>query len=303
MATLDLWGILQLINDEFPQYLPLLQKPGVFDVFSRYAQAKSGGGNPWTPDQLLAEYHKTEYYQSSTDQMRQWDLLQATDPASAAQKRDMAARMISDAQKATGIVLSQDGGLSSMYFSFLVDAVRNNWDATEIKYRLLGSVNTTPTLGGELGQKAADVRRMANDYGLPMSDEKVMAYGRGMLQGAFTPETLQGDLILQAKSLYPTIAGQLDKGMTVRQFADPYLQLAQRELGIDPNSVDLTDSKWIKMLNQQDPKTGDRTPMTVDTWLSTIRSDPTYGYAHTSQGKQSASTLAAQLGQKMGASA
>jgi hypothetical protein len=57
------------------------------------------------------------------------------------------------------------------------------------------------------------------------------------------------------------------------------------------------------MLNQQDPKTGDRTPMTVDTWLSTIRSDPTYGYAHTSQGKQSASTLAAQLGQKMGASA
>ena len=300
MATLDFWGILALINDEFPQYVPILQQPGVFDVFVRYAQAKSSGINPWTPDQLLAELHKTPYYQSTPAPVRQFDLLLATDPATAAQKIEQTKRIIDDLQRQTGITLDATGGLSSPAFAFLQQAVAYGWDANEIKYRMLASVNSTHA-GGELGSTAAQVRNMADQYGVPLSDDAVLDYARKLSEGAIDQAGLQGYLIEQAKSLFPGLATALDKGITVKQYADPYLQIAAQELNINPADVNLTDQKWMAALNQIDPKTGARVSMSLDDWLRKIRTDPTYGYDKTLKAGNDATQLSVALQQRLGA--
>jgi hypothetical protein len=80
-----------------------------------------------------------------------------------------------------------------------------------------------------------------------------------------------------------------------------YLQIAQQELGVNPSDISLTDAKWMKALNQVDPKTGQRAAMSLDSWLSTIRSDAAYGYDKTSKARGDATTLAAQLQQRFGA--
>ncbi len=298
MATLDFWGILNLINKEFAAYLPVLNKPGIFDVFVRYATAKSSGVDPWTSDQFLSELHNTPYYKESSDVARQWDMLQATDPATASTRVEAAKRQIEDVQQSSGIRLNNQDGTG---FSFLVEAVRNNWNADEIKYRMMASVNTYGGSGGELGQHAAEIKGLANDYGVPLSDKTALFYAKKMIQGADNAASIKGYFVESAKSLYPAMFDQLNRGYTVRQVAEPYIQLAQQELGIDPSTVNLLDPKFMKMFNQVDQKSGARIIMPLDSALQYMRSDASFGYDTTAQGRQSATTLATQLQAKFGA--
>lgn len=302
MAELDFWGILDLINTQFPQYVPILYKPGIFDVFVRYAKAKSSGVNPWTPDQLLAELHKTEYYQQTTDAARQNDLLSATDPATWQQRVEKTRRMINDISMELGIKLEGEG-LDSPAFSFLVQAAREGWDATEIRYRLLqGSINRTYA-GGQVATNMAAVKRMANDYGVPLGDWAVGGYARMLTSGAMDMDGVQGYLIEQAKSLFPGLTAALDQGITVRQYADPYVQLASQETGLNPSDVNLTDQKWMSVLNKIDPKTGQRVSMDLDEALAAFRTDSRWGYDTSGQARQSATQLSEALQQKMGTAA
>jgi hypothetical protein len=59
----------------------------------------------------------------------------------------------------------------------------------------------------------------------------------------------------------------------------------------------------MKILNQVDPKTGQRVSMSLDQALSAFRTDPTWGYDQTDKAKQDATQLATQLQQKFGAAA
>lgn len=300
MAVLDFWGILNLINQEFPQYVPILEKPGVFDVFVRYAVAKSGGGDPWSSDQLLAELHKTPWYQSSTDTERQWDMLQATDPATAKQKAALTMRTIKDLQAELGVTLDDSQGFSGQLFQFYQQAVRSGWDANEIRYQLLATKDAKHQ-GGQYASLAAQVRGWADAMGVPLSDQAIQDWANKLGEGAIDQAGIQGYLQEQAKSLYPGLASAIDRGITVKQYADPYIQLAAQELNINPAGVSLTDPKWMSALNQVDPKTGARVSLSLDDWLREIRTNPVYGYDGTIQASTRASQLAMQLEQKFGA--
>jgi hypothetical protein len=108
-------------------------------------------------------------------------------------------------------------------------------------------------------------------------------------------------MIEQAKSLFPGLTSALDQGVTVRQYAEPYLQIAQQELGTNINAISLTDPKWNAAVNQIDPKTGQRVSMNLSDWTSKIRSDSQYGYDTTEQARTRAAQLSTQLTNMMGA--
>lgn len=295
---MDLMTALNIIQTQYPDALPILNKPGVAQVYFDYLSSQP----PWTTAQLQAALRATPYYQNSPQAVRDWDILQATDPATASQKAEVAKRTIDDLQRELGVTLDTSGGFSSPAFSFLVDAVKYGWDANEIRYRMLASVNATSS-GGAVGSQAAQIKSMANDYGVPLSDQSVMRFAHQMLSGDMDQQGVQGYLIEQAKSLFPALTSALDQGITVKDYAAPYLQLAQQELDVNPASINLTDPKWMAALNQIDPKTGQRVSMALDSWLAKIRTDPAYGYDSTAKGRQDATTLAAQLQQRFGAAA
>lgn len=293
---MDYLQALNIIQTQYPDALPILQKPGVAQVYFDYLNSQP----PWTTAQLQAALRNTPYYQQSPQAVRDWDILQATDPATASQKAEQTKRLIDDLQRQTGVVLDGAGGLNSPAFSFLVDAIKYGWDANEIKYRLLASVNTATYGLGEIGKTAADIANLADQYGVPLSDKAALDQARQVMSGAMDMNGVTGYLLAQAKSLFPALSGALDRGITVRQYVDPYIQIAQQELGINTADVRLTDPKWMQLLNQVDPKTGERVSMSLDQALQTFRSDPAWGYDQTSQGRQSATNLAAQLQQKFG---
>lgn len=291
---MEFLDFLNKIQTEFPQAIPILSQPGVLAV---YKQAIDEG---WAADRINAALEQTEWWKTTDQSARQWQALQITDPASASQRATDTKQLLQDAMAATGVQLSNDGGLGSQQFQFFAKAVQQGWDAARIRYELLAIGGGH---GGDVAAQATTVKGLANDYGVPLSDAATMDWATKLAQGAITTDSVRGYLVEQAKSLFPALAGALDRGITVRQYVDPYLQIAQQELGINPATVSLTDQKWMTALNQVDPKTGQRVSMSLDDWLKKIRTDPAYGYDTTSKGRQDATQLATTLQAKFGAAA
>lgn len=296
----DFFDLLNQLQINHPDIFALLSKPGIFKVVTDMMAAEQAG-QPWTQARIDAALQATPYYQQSDAQVRAWDTLLATDPASAHTKIEATKRIIDDLQKSLGIKFSDEGGLNSMAFGLLTNAVTYGWTPDQIKYNMLASVNKSITGGGDLGKAAADIKKEFDDYGVPMSDKAVMDWAMKLQQGAVDAAAITGYAQEQAKSLFPGLADAISRGISVRQYATPFLQIAQQELGIDTDNISLTDPKWMAALNQVDAKTGQRVSMNLSDWTAKIRNDPTYGYDQTTQASTQAAGFAKRLSEMFGA--
>jgi hypothetical protein len=81
---------------------------------------------------------------------------------------------------------------------------------------------------------------------------------------------------------------------------NPYKQIAAQTLEVPPESVNFMEPKWRSALDQVDPKTGQRTVMTLTDWTAKIKTDSSYGYDKTQQGINEAAKLTNDLLGKFG---
>lgn len=292
MADLGFWDIIRIIYEQFPELVPILQKPGVFQVLV------DSINNNWSDDRRNAALAQTDYYKNNDAAHRYWDVFSSTDPASAKTRGEAGARLVTDTASALGVTLTPDQS-----WNLSVETTINGWDASRVRYEILAAADPTSAKGGDLASTANSIKSLASDYAVPLSDTAVMQWAKQMEEGAIDINTVKGYLIEQAKSLFPGLASALDRGVTVKQYADPYIQAAVQELGINPDSVDLTDPKWMSALNQIDPKTGARVSLSLDDWTRKLRTDPTYGYDTTNNARASATQLTSALEAKFGAAA
>lgn len=297
------------LQSQHPGIFNLLNQPGVFDVAAKIIQAEAKG-QPLTDAQIKALFQATPYYQQTPANQRDFILLSATDPATTAQAGQEASRLVNDLKGQLGVQLTPE-----QQWWMGIAAAANGWDATRIRYEMLLTSEyggqTADSLkagyaggvygGGDLAKTAADVKALADSYGVPLSDNGTIGWAQHLLSGQTDMAAVQGYMIEQAKSLFPGLAVALDQGITVSQYAAPYTQLAQQELGVNPSDIVWTDPKWMKLLNQVDPNTGTRVSMSLDQALQTFRTDPTFGYDTTNKARSDATQLATQLSQKFGA--
>lgn len=142
--------------------------------------------------------------------------------------------------------------------------------------------------------------KLSADYGLPITFEAAARQVDRVVRGEVGPDALEQEMRNQAKALYPQLAQQIDAGSTVADVYAPYKQMAASLLGINPDTIDLSDPKWQTPLQLPD-KQGNRRLATTDEWQRTLRTDARFGYDQTSTGRQEASQFATQLGQTFGA--
>jgi hypothetical protein len=294
---LTLGQILNIIQTQYPEAIPFLQADGVFDVYVRYIQSQQGqeGNPPWTPQQMMAELKKTPYYQNTPSSKIEWDLMSATSPADARQSAEQMFRLVNDLKSQLGLDFDPQMG-----FDFVKIALEQGWDPGEVKYHMLASVNKKMSGGGAIGTSAAEAQKMAEAYGLPLSDEKALEYGQQLQQGALDAAGLQGKFMEQAKALFPALQPFLEQGQTVRDYAEPYFQMAVQELGIQPNQIHLQNPKWMELFVTANDK-GEQRIRTMQEALKYIRTDAAMGYDTSSNATKTASTLAENLMQRFGA--
>lgn len=137
----------------------------------------------------------------------------------------------------------------------------------------------TPTL--------EDLKRMAHDYAVPMSDGTMSEIAKDL-----TPEkakAFEEYIKTAAQGLYPTLAPQIKAGIPTAYLLDPYRQVAKQMLG-DQHEPDFVGdpASAAALSGNVDPATGRPAPMSLDQWKGHLQSHPSFGYDSSPQAVQTA---------------
>lgn len=292
--TLD--QVMQLIREQYPTLLSILDKPGVRDALTEAVQQH------WDPagDRFKVRLQQTEWYKTTPASQRDWQVGSITDPSTYKQTMQEVGQRVNNLANQTGITLPPD-----VLQDITERAAAEKWSDATLRNYYVYAAHGQHT-GAPTGESATDfntVHTLASEYGVPLSDKAAFEWADRLTAGSVDQNAVKGYMIEQAKSLYPGLAAAIDSGLTVRQYSDPYAQIAARELNINPNDFNLADQKWSAPLQQLDPKTGQRTAMSLDAWQTMVRTDPQYNYDTTNNAKAQASALVNTLEQKFGAAA
>jgi hypothetical protein len=127
-------------------------------------------------------------------------------------------------------------------------------------------------LSGEAGQTQDTLNAYSNDMGLFKTRREVNSYVQDIVAGNKNVEDVVADMRKQAAVLYKNFADRLnaDPKLTVRDLANPYLQMMSDILEIDPNNVNLTD-------NTIQGAIGGDGLMSLGDFRSALRRDSRYG--------------------------
>lgn len=288
----ELVSLLQRLSDMYPNLMAFVSMPGVLEML------KQAADEGWPPEKVQSHMQQTPYWKGTTDSQRQWDLLRATDPATAKQKWDVQWNHVADMRYKLGANITDD------QFTWIATvAINNGWSDDTINRTILGVMQGGKLpAGGDLGAAITQIKGLAQDYGVHMGDAALLNHASGLLTGAHDAAGLADYFRGWAQKRFGNnteLVSALDRGMTVKQYADPYLQMAANELGLNPASIDLTKAKWSRFLDETDPKTG--TPMSLLQWQSTIRQDKRYNYNATAGAADQASQLVSALAKEFGA--
>lgn len=281
--------MLQKINEQYPDIVPLLGKPGVFQAVANAINEN------WPAERLTSALRATEYYQNTDAQRSQWDILQAVDPATA--RRQAAETKV----KFDRVV----GSLGILNTGWLWNAFENSvvygWDENRIRSEIIATTSGGTHLGpGGIGDQMTQFQGLAAEYGVPVNHNDLYWWAANTIGGSVSQEGYRDYLTEQAINLFPVLKPSLEQGMTVKQYAAPYLQQAANELGINPSAINLQDPKWTQTFIGADEK-GQQSVLNLNQSLAKIRTDAQYNYDQGAPARTQAATFASQLLSKFGA--
>lgn len=246
----------------------------------------------WTPARLQGAIEQTDWWKNTQASVRTYDASEKEDPRTA--EANVQARMADLQAQAAQSGFSID---ATHLHDIARDSLRLGWS----QQQLVNAIGAEAVRGGSINNSTTMqlVRSQAADYAVPLSDAAMNKWGQDIATGHATTEDYREYLVTTAKGQFAGLADRLDQGQTVKQLADPYIQIAAQTLGISPDSINLRDTKWISALNAVDSK-GVVRAMTMDEWQKKIKSDPTYGWQNTKDAHDQAYALGATLGQHFG---
>lgn len=179
-----------------------------------------------------------------------------------------------------------------------ITAYDGGWNEVEMRAALAAEFDYNPEIGQEAQSViVGDLRRIASDYLVPLGEQTIDQWGRQIIAGTATNETFTEYAKNMAKSMFGHYAADIDAGRTVKQIADPFVQMAARDLELTSDQINLEDAKWRRAL-EVDPDTGQ--PMQLSKWQRTIRSDSSYGWDSTQGARAEAAEFARKIAESFG---
>lgn len=110
-------------------------------------------------------------------------------------------------------------------------------------------------LSGKAMNVAQSLYNLAFEYGVDtsMSNEAFASWFqrtlKGYMEGDIADDQLDDELVTNASSMFPGLQNSLQRGMTLRQAANPYLKAIADTLELDINDVSLNDDLVQRVLN------------------------------------------------------
>jgi hypothetical protein len=242
------------------------------------------------PEKFQMRLKSTTWYKSRSEAQRAFDTLQYNDPQEYNRRVALRQQALSQMASQLGVAVS-----ASTLATWAKNMERVGAGDDEMRL-LLGSQGALDInkASGLASTTVDQLRSLASDYGIPASDDTLTKQTRDVLSGKNTAQGLTDYYREQAKRQYGSIADELDAGRSVREMAQPYLDMASEELGVPADQMDLRDSRWTTMFQ------GDAA-MTYDQFRAVVRQDERYGWINGTKAKQSAASMVGEIAKRFGA--
>lgn len=266
----------------------------------------SVGGANLSRTQIQAAMQNTSWYRGQSEAQRNWFVLQATDPTEAAKRHEQAAHDVWLAAQRMGANFDWN---QVTYVARLW--MMNGWTTAEMNDQLIAYTSKLPESKrdpGAFGAAITKARQIADEYAVPVTDAELQQYAKRTLMSGtrgdtpgFDEASIRNVFADRAKALYPWLGNQLDEGVTIKDWAEPYIALAARELEISPSSVSLKDPMWQAILKpRRDDEKGPQRSQTLSEWQDRIRTEEKYGFDKTTGAQLIAAGLADGLARTFG---
>jgi len=246
-------------------------------------------------DAFDAKIRSSKWWQERNDFTRAWDVKERT-PGSTAQKEidDRVQSMKDYALSKFGVVLSPEQlrpwARQTLREGASAPTQENGVAAIIVKGGSQGAIDQLRQ--GGVAQRVNDVNAR---YGYNPGSDFVNQSISNIALGTMTEDMYESKVKSFVKTMYGADVGDLlDRGYSVADIAEPYVQTAARMLETNPNMIDMKDTKFQKALGMVDAD-GKKRQMTLGEWEKTLRTDPIYGWDKTNQ----AAGLAVQVGEQI----
>ena len=245
---------------------------------------KRAGAEGWDEARLYGAVSSTNWWRTTSAAQRTWWQLQNEDPAEAARKVQQTAATIRDRAKSLGLNVNV-GKLAAT-------ATANGWTDAQTVDAILGQLNWATIESGDLTALRDDVKAIGSDYLVGVSDQTAQNYAARIAAGEMSINGVKSAMQKQAKARFGYLADQIDGGMTVKDYFRPIQNVVASELGIAQEEVDLTDSKWLKMVEKRGDD-GKVRAATMDEAMLTARRDPRFN--NTAKAKEMSTNMAGMI--------
>jgi hypothetical protein len=246
-------------------------------------------------DAFDAKIRSSKWWQERNDFTRAWDVKERT-PGSTAQKEidDRVQSMKDYALSTFGVVLSPEQlrpwARQTLREGASAPTQENGVAAIIVKGGSQGAIDQLRQ--GGVAQRVNDVNAR---YGYNPGSDFVNQSISNIALGTMTEDMYESKVKSFVKTMYGADVGDLlDRGYSVADISEPYVQTAARMLETNPNMIDMKDTKFQKALGMVDAD-GKKRQMTLGEWEKTLRTDPIYGWDKTNQ----AAGLAVQVGEQI----
>lgn len=215
---------------------------------------------------------QTNYWQTTGVDSQRYDKLKATNPAEAKKLVDDTKQTLADFFDQQGVRYN-DSQLSTS----AEKSIRAGWVNTAGQIANVRALNDfavfalniqNPNGGlpaGTAASTADQLAAMAHDYMVPVNRRDLEKAALEIQGGKLTAEQFRHNLAEQSKSLFhgnPQLLSQIDGGQTPYALFAPQRTAIGNYFEVDPNAIDLTDSKWSEVLQMYDDQAKVTRPMT-----------------------------------------
>jgi NlpC/P60 family len=260
------------------------------EISNLFDQAVSGS---WTPDKFQAEVKNTKFYQDNSDTTRNALVLKQTDPATYNAQVDAAKAKVQQMATDAGAAIT-DSKLNDI----ADQVVMFGMDDAHINKALSGYITYVDgTLKGKAGIFEHNMRGFADQMGVSLNDDAYKSQAQMIAAGMSTQDDFQNFIRQQSVSAFPAFKDQINAGQTMRNIANPYIQMMASNLELNPNSISLKDPTIMGGLNGLDAQ-GNPVGKTLTQFGDMLRGDPRW--RSTQQAMDSSMNIGRQVLTNMG---
>lgn len=255
----------------------------------------------WSDKKLMAVIRNSDWWKKTPGSAREAINLELTDPASWQQQVSNRADLLRIESTRLGLPLPAH--LNGWYAA---QGFKQGLTDQQILERMVmeQSPKDPRKAAGVLGDTYYQVKGMSNEWGVPVGDTEAYFVAKHVVSGrgdeAWINDFMKDKALDYYKGNLAIEDAVKNRGMTVRDFAAPYLDMAARELELNPAVIDITNPGYQKAWHGQTEN--GLGPMDFQQWQKHLRTDPIFGAMHdkTQTAKAEAVNFAGELLTKFG---